>query len=53
MFRGLGETAAIEVDRQRRDDLDGLLGGMRRRLDVARVVGRHAVEAVGVARPGP
>ena len=49
VLRGLGETAAIERDGQRADDLDGLLGRGRRGLDVAGVVGRHAVEAVGVA----
>ena len=49
VFRGLGETAAIEVTRQRADDLGRRLGRARRCLDVAGVVGGHAVEAVGVA----
>ena len=48
-LRGLGDTAAIGVDGQRREDLDGLLGRGGRGLDVAGVVGRDAVEAVGVA----
>ena len=49
VFRGLGETDAMEVTDQRREDLHGLLGRGRSGLDVAGVVGRDAVEAVGMA----
>ena len=48
VFRGLGETGVIEVIVSRRDDLNGGLGRGRSRLDVAGVIGRHAVEAVRV-----
>ena len=48
VLRGLGETAAIEVTLSGETDLHGLLGRGRGGLDVAGVVGRDAVEAVGV-----
>ena len=48
VFRGLGETGSTETTVIGREDLDGLLSRARRGLDVAGVVGRHAVEAVGM-----
>ena len=48
-LRGLGETAVIELTESGGQDLHGLLGRAGGRLDVAGVVGRDAVEAVGVA----
>ena len=47
-MRGLGETAVIELTESGGQDLHGLLGGAGGRLDIARVVGRDAVEAVSV-----
>ena len=45
----VGRDGGDRADGHRWQDLDGLLGRGRRRLDVAGVVGRDAVEAVGVA----
>ena len=49
VFRGLGETAAIEVTDSGETIWIVAWAEVGRGLDVAGVVGRHAVEAVGVA----
>ena len=45
----VGRDGSDRADRHRCQDLDGLLGRGRRRLDVARGIGRDAVEAVAIA----